>query len=88
MGFPTIVPASALGAAGAPPPSDRITLGCIGVGRQGTGDMRGYLQRDDTRVAAVNKIDSPVKYKQHLTRPTGFSRASHRSDIMTPARLE
>jgi len=61
MGFPTIIPASALGAAGAPPPSDRITLGCIGVGRQGTGDMRGFLQRDDTRVVAVCDVQETAR---------------------------
>jgi hypothetical protein len=61
MGFPTIVPASALGAAGAPPPSDRITLGVIGVGRQGTGDMRGFLQRDDTRVVAVCDVQETAR---------------------------
>jgi len=61
MGFPTIIPASALGAAGAPPPSDRITLGCIGVGRQGTGDMRGFLQRDDTRVVAICDVQETAR---------------------------
>jgi len=53
LGFPTIIPASALGADGATPPSDRIIMGCIGVGSQGTGDMRGFLQNEDLRVVAV-----------------------------------
>jgi predicted dehydrogenase len=53
LGFPAIVPASALGAGGATPPGSRITMGCIGVGAQGTGDMRGFLQNDDLRVVAV-----------------------------------
>jgi len=53
LGFPTIIPASALGADGATPPSDRLTMGCIGVGAQGSGDMRGFLQNEDLRVVAV-----------------------------------
>ena len=42
-GFPTIVPSSALGRDGYVAPSDKIVLGAIGVGRQGSGDMRGFL---------------------------------------------
>ena len=53
LGFPTIIPASALGAGGATPPSDRITMGSIGVGAMGTGDMRAFLQNEDVRVVAV-----------------------------------
>ncbi|MBI4876860.1 MAG: Gfo/Idh/MocA family oxidoreductase [Acidobacteria bacterium] len=51
--WPAIVPASALGLNGATPPSDRIVMGAIGVGRMGTGDMRGFLQHEDVRMAAV-----------------------------------
>jgi predicted dehydrogenase len=52
MGFPMIVPSSALGR-GATPPSDRILLGSIGLGRMGGGNTRGFLRYDDVRVAAV-----------------------------------
>ena len=34
---PSFVPAGALGMAGKPAPSERITVGMIGVGRQATG---------------------------------------------------
>jgi predicted dehydrogenase len=34
-------------------PSNRITMGCIGVGAMGTGDMRAFLQHEDLRVVAV-----------------------------------
>lgn len=53
LGVPTIIPASALGAGGATAPSNRITMACVGVGSQGTGDMRGFLQNEDVRVVAV-----------------------------------
>jgi predicted dehydrogenase len=51
-GFPMIVPRSVLGA-GVLAPSDRITFGAIGVGSQGSGNMRQWLNRDDVRVVAV-----------------------------------
>ncbi len=52
---PTIVPASVFGADA---PSNRITLGCIGVGRQGIGDMRGFMGLKQVQVIAVCDIDS------------------------------
>jgi predicted dehydrogenase len=61
LGFPTIIPSSALGADGATAPSDRITLGCIGVGRQGTGDMKGFLQHDDVRVVAICDVQETAR---------------------------
>jgi predicted dehydrogenase len=63
LGFPTIIPSSALGADGAKPPSDRITLGCIGVGRQGGGDMRGFLQHDDVRVVAICDVQESARQR-------------------------
>jgi predicted dehydrogenase len=52
-GFPALAPSSGLGKDGYVAPSDRIVMGCIGVGRQGSGDMRGFLNEPDARVAAV-----------------------------------
>jgi predicted dehydrogenase len=52
---PTIVPASVFGADA---PSNRITLGCIGVGRQGIGDMKGFMGLRQTQVVAVCDVDS------------------------------
>jgi predicted dehydrogenase len=53
--LPQIVPSSVF-AAGAP--SNRITIGCIGVGRMGLGDMRQILGFDYTQVVAVCDVDS------------------------------
>jgi hypothetical protein len=59
---PAIVPASVLGRAGAMPPSERITMGFIGVGGQGGGHLLGgawtyvaggYAGRKDVQVLAV-----------------------------------
>ena len=34
-------------------PSERITIGAIGIGSQGTNDLRGFLQLSDAQVVAV-----------------------------------
>ncbi|HOK45780.1 MAG TPA: hypothetical protein PLA43_20160 [Bryobacteraceae bacterium] len=57
-GFPTIIPASAIGAAGATPPGDRIALGCTGVGAMSFNDMGALLQHDNVRVVAVCDVQS------------------------------
>ena len=53
VGFPAIVPSSALGRDGFVAPSERIVLGAIGVGRMGSGDMRSFLSKPEVRVAAI-----------------------------------
>lgn len=56
-GFPTIVPASALGRAGRPAPSERITLAMIGTGNQGFNDLRSFLKDDRVQVVAVCDVN-------------------------------
>ena len=51
--FPAIIPASALGKDGAVAPSNRITVGVIGCGPQGRGDLRNFLNQTDCQVVAV-----------------------------------
>ena len=51
--FPSLIPASALGKPGKVAPSNRITIGCIGVGAQGLGDMGNFLKEKDAQVVAV-----------------------------------
>jgi hypothetical protein len=62
VGFPTFIRASALGLNGAVPPSERITMGFIGVGTQGGGHLLGggwtyviggFTGRPDVQVVAV-----------------------------------
>lgn len=57
IGFPTIIPASALGADGAVAPSNRIVIACIGVGGQGTSNMGAFLQNPKAQVIAVCDVD-------------------------------
>ncbi|HYG35548.1 MAG TPA: Gfo/Idh/MocA family oxidoreductase [Clostridia bacterium] len=62
MGMPTIIPASAWGGNGRVSPSERITMGFIGIGTQGGGHLLGgawtyvaggYAGRKDVQVLAV-----------------------------------
>lgn len=52
-GFPYIIPASALGKDGHVAPSERIVVGCIGVGNRGNDVLRATLQCKNAQVAAV-----------------------------------
>jgi len=59
IGFPYLVSSSALGKAGAVAPSNRITLGFVGVGSHGTGrNLRNFLGNSDAQVVAVCDVDS------------------------------
>jgi len=62
FGFPYIVASSALGKSGTVAPSNRIVMGAIGVGWQGTVNMEGFLSKDEVQFVAVCDID-----RQHLT---------------------
>ncbi|MFH1370915.1 MAG: Gfo/Idh/MocA family oxidoreductase [Planctomycetota bacterium] len=57
IAFPYIVPSSVFGSNGAVAPSNRLLVGMIGVGSQGTWDMRGFLDKPEALVAAVCDID-------------------------------
>jgi predicted dehydrogenase len=54
---PWFVPASVLGSAGQPAPSARVTVGVIGVGPQGQGDMQNFLSQPDVRVTAICDVN-------------------------------
>jgi predicted dehydrogenase len=53
LALPLFVPSSAMGNAGSTPPSERITMGFIGVGGMGTNNMRAFLAQPDVQVLAV-----------------------------------
>jgi len=55
VAFPAIVPCSVFGAEA---PSERITMGCIGVGGQGGGNMRGFNGKTGCEVVAVCDVDA------------------------------
>ncbi|MHC4417691.1 MAG: Gfo/Idh/MocA family protein, partial [Planctomycetota bacterium] len=61
MVLPYFVPSSVLGGAGSVLPSNRVTMGCIGVGWQGGINMETFLWHKDCRIIAVCDVD-----KNHL----------------------
>ncbi len=58
IGFPYVIRSSALGKAGTVAPSNRITVGCIGTGSQGNGDLGNFLRQEDAHVIAVCDVKS------------------------------
>jgi hypothetical protein len=51
--FPTVIPASALGAAGRPAPSNRINMAVIGLGSRGNDHLGGFLGYRQVQLLAV-----------------------------------
>jgi predicted dehydrogenase len=56
--LPNIIPSSALGMNGMTPPSDRIVLGSIGVGSQGSSNLRDFLNFKEVQYVAMCDVDS------------------------------
>jgi predicted dehydrogenase len=54
---PWVIPSSALGADGATAPSNRVTLGFVGVGMMGQGHLALLLHHPDAQVLAVCDVD-------------------------------
>ena len=57
LGFPYIVKSSVFGADGSTAPSERIVMGCIGMGGQGTYNMKAFLNNPDVQVVAVCDVN-------------------------------
>ncbi len=56
--IPQIIPSSAMGMNGIVPPSDRIVMGSIGVGAQGTGNMKNFLKFKQVQFVSMCDVDS------------------------------
>ena len=55
---PTLIPSSARGAAGALSPSNRITVGMVGMGKMMWGHLGNLLGRKEVQVVAVSDVES------------------------------
>jgi predicted dehydrogenase len=53
--MPWIVPSSVFGASA---PSNRIQVACIGVGNQGSGILRRFMENDDVQIVAVCDVNT------------------------------
>jgi len=56
--LPHIIPSSAMGMNGMVPPSDRLVMGSIGVGSQGTSNMKNFLRFKEVQWVALSDLDS------------------------------
>jgi len=70
IAWPTIVPSSVFGA---DVPSNRIRMGCIGMGGQGTGNMRGFKGKSGCDVVAVCDVDNGHREKARQIAGLGAS---------------
>jgi predicted dehydrogenase len=59
--FPQVIPGEVLGLDGAVAPSERIVMGCIGVGPRGNAVMHGFLPHKDAQVVAVCDLKKWVR---------------------------
>ena len=57
VGFPAIIPASALGRSDRPAPSDRIVMAGIGFGMMGLPNMQSFLSKEEVQWVAVCDLD-------------------------------
>jgi len=55
---PVVIPASALGQADRPAPSERLTFGVIGTGGRGMDNLRGFLTNPRCQILAVCDVDA------------------------------
>jgi predicted dehydrogenase len=62
-GSPLLVPSSALGRDGAVAPSDRVALGCIGLGIQGVANLKMFLRDPEVRVVALCDVHETQRLK-------------------------
>ncbi len=53
LSTPAILPSTVFGKSGKLAPGSRITIGCIGTGPQGRGDLSNFLNQKDAQVVAV-----------------------------------
>lgn len=58
LGFPTLIPGSALGKTELVPPSERITLGLVGLGKQMQYLIGRFLQLPDIQIVAICDVES------------------------------
>ena len=65
--MPTLIPSSVLGADGQPAPSNKITLGCIGVGGMGSSNLGSFLGQPGCQVVAVCDVNESRRQKAGQT---------------------
>ena len=76
LAAPSVIPASALGRAGQPPPSDRINLGIIGVNGMGQSNLANCAKHADVVVTAICDVSRDRREKvieRHKNTAKGYN---------------
>jgi len=73
VALPYFVPSTALGEDGATPPSERIAMGFVGLGGQGSNLMSHFLRHGDVQVVAVCDVDAGHRENAKKTVETFYS---------------
>jgi predicted dehydrogenase len=68
-----VIPSSALGRDGVIAPSERVTMGAIGLGGQGMHNLRNFLTCDDLRILAVCDVDTKHRNDAKKTVDTAYN---------------
>jgi predicted dehydrogenase len=63
ISFPHVVASSCLAKASRVGPNGRVVMGCIGVGGQGTHNMRALMEHNDVRMVAVCDVQASRREK-------------------------
>ena len=67
VAVPNIIPSSVLGRSGTVAPSERLTMGGIGLGGQGMHNLRNFLTCNDLRILAVCDVDTKHRIRAKQT---------------------
>jgi predicted dehydrogenase len=81
LAAPAIVPATALGKPSAPAPSERITIGIIGLGSRGFNLIDELLQLQDVQIVAVCDVDERHYRDNPWGKGTAFGRQPGKNKI-------
>ncbi|MHC4170324.1 MAG: Gfo/Idh/MocA family protein [Planctomycetota bacterium] len=76
LALPVIVPSSVFGTDA---PSNRIAIGCIGVGGKGSGNMRNFHGNRGAQVVAVCDVDAA--YRERACKSIGLDAKSSYNDF-------
>jgi len=89
VGFPYVVSSSALGGAGNIAPSERLTMGAIGLGGQGMHNLRNFLTSKLLRILAVCDVDTNhrIRAKNTVDSTYGNKNCAAYNDFRDPAKL-
>ena len=81
LAIPQIIPSSALGKEGAVAPSERIAVGCIGIGNRGSYDLTCFLGEADAQVMAVCDVRGVNRDKAKRTIDAKYGNADCKTYI-------